>query len=786
MRASDPALVRPLRTPKRSSAPRRTTLRSVDTPPTRPFEVIESKIQPPRLRAGAVSRTALVNRLRVAAWTPVMTVCAPAGYGKTTLLAQWAARDARPFAWVTADERDDDPVVLLRHIAAALDTARPLDPRVLDALRSSNGSIWRSAIPRLGSSVRSLRPSFVLVVDDSHLLRSRESLQALAALADHIPEGSRLVLAGRTMPRLPIPALRANGQLLEIGRDELALSRREAQLLVHETGVDLSVDYLAELVTRCEGWAAALYLAALALRDTGTPGMRNGRVAFRGDDVYVADYVRLEYLSGLRPGTLRFLRRTSVLERLCGPLCDAVLGDEGSSRQLQKIERANLFLVPLDHRRDWYRYQHLFRDLLQRELRESEPELVPILHSRAADWYEAHDEPEAALEHAAAAGDIERTARILTAIALPVYHRGRAAVVEARLEQFEDEGLLDRFPGVALQGAWIHTLRGRATKAERWLRAAENGAFDGVLPDGCTSLHPWLAVLRAAMCRDGAQQMRADAEKALDELPGESLVRPWALIVLGVAKAMLGEPATADGILAQAADEAHRSGATDAGVAALSERSLIAIGQDDPTAAEACTSEAQGLVEQADLGAYATSALALATSARAHLRHGKAVEAKAELEKAERLCPVSAASILPWFAAQVRLELARTYLALRDARAARRLLAEITKILRQWPQLGVLSDHADALRADVDAFPETAASTCVLSAAELRLLPLLATHLSFREIGERLYISRNTVKTQAISVYRKLGVSNRSDAITECDRLGLIDLASVSAEAFAT
>jgi LuxR family transcriptional regulator, maltose regulon positive regulatory protein len=743
--------------------------------PSPPFDVVESKVHVPTLRSGTVSRTALVNRLR-ATLEPIAILTAPAGYGKTTVLAQWAARDPRPFAWVSVDERDNDPIVLLRHVALALHGIEPLPANVLDTLAAPGPSVWTSAVPRLGSALAGFEEPVVLVLDDTHLLRSREGLDAVWTLAQHGSESSLLVLAGRTQPNLPVAALRGRGQLSEIGVDRLALSPHEAQLLLRATSADLSLAIVAELVERCEGWPAALYLAALAMREEhdGAPDL-DQTIQFSGDDKHMADYLRSEYLAQLRPGALRFLRRTSVLERMCGSLCDAVLDDTGSARELEKIERSNLFLIPLDHQREWHRYHHLFRDLLQRELAEREPQLLGLLHTRAADWYELHGDPESALEHSLAAGDLDRVAAIITEIALPSYYGGRIASVERWLSHFEDAALLERYPAVALQGAWMHALNGRAADAERWLDAAERGAFKGTLSDGSTSLRPWIAVLRAALCRDGAYQMLADAETGLCGLPSGSLLRPTALLLLGSAHMLLGENDRGDAFLRGAADEAERLGATDTRMVALSERSLIASARDDPGSAQALALQAQELLDHAHLDEYVTSAIALAVAARAALRHGRWDQARAHLAEAERLRPLLAQALFPWLTLQAQLELARAYLALGDARA-RTLVEEIRSRVDSHPYVGVLADQLDALENDVDAMPEHENGAAVgLTGAELRLLPLLSTHLSFREIGEELFVSRNTIKTQAISVYRKLGVSSRSDAIDRAAVLGLVE-----------
>jgi LuxR family transcriptional regulator, maltose regulon positive regulatory protein len=705
-----------------------------------------------------------------------VVLTAPAGYGKTTVLAQWAVRDSRPFAWVSVDDRDNDPIVLLRHVALALHGIEPLPQKVLDALAAPGPSVWTSAIPRLGSALATFEQPVVLVLDDTHLLRTREGLDAVWTLAQHGSEGSLLVLAGRAAPKLPVAALRASGQLSQIGVDRLALSPNEAQLLLRATSADLNLATVEELVERCEGWPAALYLAALAAREEHDRTHDAERaIHFAGDNTHMADYLRSEYLAKLRPGALRFLRRTSVLERMCGSLCDAVLDDVGSARELDKIERSNLFLVPLDQQRVWHRYHHLFRDLLRRELAEREPHLLGVLHSRAADWYELHGDPESALEHALAAGELDRVAAIVTEIALPAYYGGRISSVEKWLAHFDDPGLLQRFPGVALQGGWVHAVGGRLAEAERWLDAAERGTFTGALPDGCTSLRPWIAVLRAALCRDGVYQMVADAETGLAGLPSGSLLRPTALLLLGSANVLLGENDRGDSFLRSAADEAERLGATDTRMVAISERSLIASARDDPAAAQALALEAQELVDHAHADEYVTSAIALAVAARAELRHGRWDQARAHLAEAERVRPLLAQGLFPWLTLQAQLELGRAYLALGDARA-RGLVEELCDLLRSHPHVGVLADQVDALAKDVDAMPEHGKGAAVgLTGAELRLLPLLSTHLSFREIGEALFVSRNTIKTQAISVYRKLGVSGRSDAIDRAEALGLME-----------
>jgi LuxR family maltose regulon positive regulatory protein len=740
--------------------------------PAPPFDFVTSKVRVPGVRQGSVPRVGLVNRLRAARSSATIVLAAPAGYGKTTLLAQWALRDERPFAWVSIDGRDNDAVILLRHIAVAVAGVGRLDPAVFAALRRPGAAIWRVALPRLAAAMAGLEHPFVMVLDGVDLLESQASLDAVSTLAEQIPEGSLLVLAGRAQPRLGIGRLRAGERLFEIGPDMLALSRREADLMLSATGLDLTETEVANLLARTEGWPAGLYLAGLTLRGRDAETDRSANIT--GQDRYVADYLRSEHLSDLDPETLSFLLRSSVIGKMCGSLCDAVLETEASGVRLESLHASNLFLVPLDDHCEWYRFHHLFEELLRHELAQGHSDEAETLNRRAADWYEEHDDPESALERAAESGDVDRVARIFTSVALPTYHTGRLTAIEGWLDNFPDDAQLAEYPAVGVFGGWIHALRGRPAVAEHWLQAAATGTGQGPLPDGSASARPWLAVVRAGMCHNGIEQMRSDAEEALLDLPRDSQLRPMALTMHGAAHVLAGEAEQGDLILAFAADEAMRLGAADTRLMALSERSLVAAARGDHSGADVLAYQARGLVKDSHLEDYPTTAVELALCARARLRQGRWDEARADIGKAHQHSQ-SLADALPWFAVQARLELARAHVTLRDASAARVLLTEVAAILDGHPLLGVLATQAATLHDQIDMMPTASGPGSGLTTAELRVLPLLQTHLSFREIGERQFVSRNTIKTQAISIYRKLGVSSRSGAIERAAELGLID-----------
>ena len=734
-----------------------------------PFDVVESKLTVPAPEPGAVSRTALVNRLRAAGAFPTVLVVAPAGYGKSTLLAQWAERDVRRFAWVSVDEQDDDPVLLLRHVACALDRIRPLAPELVEALESPTGSVWRRVLPRLTAELSHRSSPVVLVLDGCDRISSEESLAAVTTLIENVSPGSMVALAGRAQPKLPIAALRAAEPVLEIGAYELAFSRREAEILLRGCALELDPEAIAALLERTEGWPAGLRLAALTSHELGTGPLDLAEIT--GDDRYLADYFRAECLARLTPARRRFLRRASILDRLSGSLCDAVLERRGSGAELEAIEGANLFLVPLDRRREWFRFHHLFRDLLRHELDEHEAELVPVLNRRAASWYESHGQSESALGHAQAAGDTDEAARILSSVGLELDVGERLSAVEGWLGRFDDERL-DRYPAAAVHGCRIHALRGRAREAERWLQAAEQGV--AARRKGARSARPWIAVMNAELCPDGPERMRQDAQAALAGLGPDDAWRPSALLALGAAAAILGENDAADSVFAETAEEADRLGRPAIRVAALCERALIAAGRDRHRETEALSAEARRLVAEAELSGHAASALVFATSARSLIRRGQWDRARTDLAAADELRG-SLTYALPWLAAQLRLELGHAYVTLRDRDRAHAILEELRELLLVRPRLGVLVGAAEVLEGAVAAMPVARNASSRLTPAELRLLPLLATHLSFREIGDRLFVSRNTIKTQAISVYRKLGVSSRSAAIARAHELGLVE-----------
>ena len=741
------------------------------------FDLVESKLRSPLPRPGIVPRRALVERLLADSVAPVICVVAPPGYGKTTLLAQWSERKGQRVGWVSIDRRDNDPVVLLSYLAVALDRVQPIDPGVFEALASPGASVEATVLPRFVSAVSATPRPVALVMDHLELLENRECLDAVAELALRLPAGVQLALASRRSPALPVARLRAQGRMMEIGASELAMDQGEARALLDATGAGLSDPEVTELVGRTEGWPVGLYLAALAHK-AGGPRPAS-RFAFTGDDRFIADYLDAELLAHLPDELVQFLTRTAVLERLSGPLCDAVLAARGSGRVLEALEASNLLLVPLDRRREWFRYHQLFRELLLAELERREPELVAALHGRAATWWEANGRPEVAIDHAQAAGDADRVARLVATWAQPAYAAGRVDTARRWLAWFEDQGLVERYPPVAMLGAWMHALVGQPAAAERWADGAErrptppgDGHGAQTPPDGST-IDSHLALLRALLCRDGAARMRAAAETALAGLRPASPWRPAAMLLQGVAELLDGQADRADAVLAHTVEVGRHAAALPAVATALAERCLLAIQGDDWGRAGALASQALAVLAAGKLDDYIMSPVVHAVAARTALHRGEVAEAREHLARAARLRPLLTYAI-PWGAVQAMLELGRSYLALDDVAGAKAVLLQARDILRLRPDLGALPAQVEELRSRLEVARGALPGPSSLSTAELRLLPLLSTHLSFREIGERLYISQHTVKTQAMSVYRKLGASSRSQAVQRLQDIGLL------------
>jgi LuxR family maltose regulon positive regulatory protein len=684
----------------------------------------------PRPARDAIRRPQLVRPLIESGEASVAALVAPAGFGKTTVLLEWAARDPRPFAWLTLDERDDEPMRLVARVT-----------RAVDAVRDRAGADGR----------------FVLVLDDLHVLRAAAARVLLGAIATDLPPEAMLAVASRTEPPLPLARLRAQRMLVELRADRLALSPDEVARVLRAAGEPAGRERVAALARMTEGWAGGLSLVRLA-----------GDGA--GDAPEVAEYVRDEVLAALAPASAAFLRRTSVLEELSGPACDALLGRTGSAAILATLAHEHALLVPIDRRGERYRHHRLLRDALRTLLHQAEPERERALHARAARWHRHAGDGNAALEHALRAGDIRQAAAIAWRDAPADLAHGRFDAVDRRLARFTARQVAASAP-LALTAAARSLASGRGDVAGHWVATAAASSGDDSLAGAA------VAVLRAALAHDGLERARADAVRAAALAPDDGPCRALCCLVSGVAAHLTGDRASA---AVELAEGVRRSAVTAPALHALCLTQLALLEQErgDWEDAAGLLARARAQVDRFGLSAGPASALVFAASAFVGAHRGRVDQARGDLREAARLAG-QLIDYTPWFDVELHVLMGRCALRLGDAGDAELRLEEAARALRRLPEATVPAEWLAEARAGLAAFAAPGCATHgSLTTAELRILGYLPTHLSFREIAQRTFVSGNTVKTQANAVYRKLDVSCRSDAVARARALGLLDAAS--------
>jgi LuxR family transcriptional regulator, maltose regulon positive regulatory protein len=500
--------------------------------------LLATKLYVPAAQPGLVPRPRLTARLDEGAARALVLVCAPAGYGKTVLLADWAGRDEQSAAWLSLDSGDNDPARFWRHAVAALDRARPgTGERLAPLLGPSAPASFQGLVTALINDLAGEQA--LLVLDDYHVISSEQVHASLGFLLEHRPAGVCVVLASRSDPPLGLARLRARGQLTELRAAELRFTPAEAAELLQPAAPALPEASVAALTARTEGWAAGLQLAALSLR--GQADAAAFVAAFTGSHRYVLDYLAEEVLEQQDTQLRTFLLETSVLERLSGPLCDAVTGRQGSQALLEQAERAGLFLVPLDEVRGWWRYHHLFADLLQARLRQGQPGRLPGLHHAAAAWCDAHGLADETIRHVLAAGDAAWAARLIERHYDAIFLRGESATIQRWISALPAELARSR-PRLLLAQAWMALVGGdveaagaRLDAAERAFADAANEPFEPSVGQAASLLANVPAAIplgRAylAVLHGDAEGTAASASRALAALGEEE----WALHSAGV------------------------------------------------------------------------------------------------------------------------------------------------------------------------------------------------------------------------------------------------------------
>jgi LuxR family maltose regulon positive regulatory protein len=705
--------------------------------------LVATKLHAPDVRPGLIARDALVARLEAAAHARLALVCAPAGWGKTVLLAQWREAERRPFAWVSLDASDDDPLRFWSYVVGALRTVIPgFGGAVLATLPNAGSALLEAVLPRLINELAELPEPVVLVLDDLHLIQDPAVHASLGFLLRHLPRTLQLVLTSRADPPLPLARLRAAGELVELRADELRFDGAHAEALLNGSlGLGLGSADVELLRRRTEGWPAGLQLAGLSLRDRADRGafIRG----FAGDDRQIGDYLQ-EVLEGAPEPMREFLLRTSILDRMCAPLCDAVTGSDDGAALLGEAFRSNLFVVALDDQDEWFRYHHLLRDLLRRELARSEPELIRALHARASSWYAREGELDAAIAHAIAAGLIEEATELIS------HHWQQARQIDPRMvSRWLDAlpaGTIEADPRLCLIRGWTAMLMGRLDEVEPMIRASERLGREAMCDD-LGALATKAALLRSCVAYLSGDVGRAQEMALLAERDPAPAAQALSGMLLGMTRYMRGE-----GRAAMAPLERAR-GLTGGGV--LRQMQVTTLGLLACAKAEAgeladadqLALEAEALIDESGFTESPAASLARAARGMVREQRGDFEGAEAAYTRAALLARRDGWMIDLAHALLLHAALRRR---LKDAAGARALALEARRALAGAADPGVLAERLESLERTHQIRPGRApAFDADLSEREIAVLRLLgATSPSARSARSSMCPSTRSSRTR--------------------------------------
>jgi LuxR family maltose regulon positive regulatory protein len=731
--------------------------------------VLKTKLHPPHLREETVDR----RRLALTAGTEpsVVLLVAPPGFGKSTLIAQWQQDRGRPFAWVSLDRGDNDPVVLWRYIVEAI---KRVDARIAEAAAPApqppGGDVLKTVVPQLLNELESTTGDIVLVLDDCHQIANPKCYESLARFVEQAPRRIRLILSSRTDPPIALGRLRASGDLLELRAADLSFTMGEAREFLNETlQLGLTTRAVDVLWERTEGWPAGLYLAYLSLRDA--PDREAFVASFGGSSRHVVDYLSEVVLDSLDDQTRAFLLETSILERICGPLCDAVTGRLGSADLLAELEHENRFLVPLDDRREWYRYHHLFADLLRDELTRRDPDLVPELHRRAAHWFADVGDTGAAIRYAIAAGAFEDAARLVAESYLLTLEWGGVETILSWLEAFPPR-IIAADARLGVVQAWVMSFLNRPEYAKRAIAGALEAGYEGPLPDGASSLEASVALIRAGFPWGHVGEMLAAARKAFElEAKRDSMWRVTVHVQLGFALFLAGAFDEAPFYLVRATELASM---TEQWLNAFAARALLAwlaLYRDDLEEAERWARQGLEVAESHGLSRSPFASLAYTTLGAVRAREGS-------LEEADHLMTRGVEQQRDLGSPLVRavglLALAPVRRELGSPDEARAILAEARALIEESADPGMLGDRLEEVTRSLTPAYRRVNADSELTERELEVLRLLASGMTKREVASTLFLSYNTIHSHSKSIYRKLRAYSRREALDRAKDLGLI------------
>ncbi|MEX1295530.1 MAG: LuxR C-terminal-related transcriptional regulator [Candidatus Limnocylindrales bacterium] len=720
-------------------------------------------------REQAVERTAILDRIERDTDAALVLVVASAGYGKSMLLEQLGQR-VRRSAYLRISERHRDPTVLFQDVARVMDAIEPMPEDILGRISSRSLEPGLQAASRLAQALGNARVPVALLFDDIHLLRDRRAVDAVGVFIDLLPDGMRVVAAGHDASALRLARLQTLGRLIEIGEDDLAFDEDEVRTLAARLELDPSDAHVEAIIEWTRGWPVAVSLAlgsramAASAPSSATAGMERS----------VAEYIRTELLDPLDPEQRAWLLRTSVLDTMSGALCDHALETRGSLSRLRALHHSSLLVQAVDHAGTIFRYHPLLRELLRDTLEAERPDVAKGIAARAAMWCHAEGEPIEALEYARRSGDRDLTARLMAQEVWPLHWTGRIATLERWIEWFDSDGVRDRYPAIAVLAGFICAIDGRRHESELWLAAAEHSPQDAEpMPDGSAAA-AWVAVLRGMILAQGVEAAQADARAAEAGMRGDSPFMPGVRLLSAVASMLAGLHEEATEQAREAVVLAEVRGAIPGFAMATGLEVSLALRSGHRELARRRLEHGLSVIRAAGLEEYVLTFWVHALAARVAVSGGSAKQARQHLAQVHRMRPMSTAAT-PWLAVPARLAAIEALIGLEDVASARTLMREVDDILRIRPRLGSIIADVEAVRTRLDRISDVGAAHWTLTAAELRVLQYLPTHLTFAEIAERLYVSPHTVKSQAVAIYSKLGVSSRRAAIETAVEYGLID-----------
>ena len=693
----------------------------------------------------------------------MVAITAPAGYGKSTLLAEWAASEDRIVCWASVDRFDDDPGALLALLATATQHIAPDGASLASKMRGTSTTLLARSAPLLARSWSTAPAPFALFVDDFHLASSPDCLDAFMVALQGVPDGSLVVIASReTQPHLA--RMRVGGLVFDVDSSDLRMSHDDAQEIFAAAAGSAAPGVVAAAVERSEGWPAGIFLSALASQDSPVETVS-------GETGPIADYLYRECLAGLDPELRDFLVDTAILHELSAELCDHLRESTTAHERLDTALALGLFLTPIAGQQNWYRYHALFREFLIREGERRDSRRMRSLHVRAGDWYEAHGVASPSIEHLIAGGEDTRAVNSAARVSLTMFQRGEVSTLD-RWRSTLGEAVVQSCPPMAVMSAWKSSLFGESPRAEDSAAALERIDATLLPQPARASFEAGRALVRASLCANGPEDMLRNTEFAVQQAPPGT---PWhgpALYLRGEARLLNADRPTAERDLIDAADASAALGNSTALLLAHANLSVLAADREDWDRAAHYAAAGLRTLDESSFEGYPMIVLALAAAARvaAHRDDDQTPRLLARAMRAR----VQSTHTFPHVAIRARLQLALTLRRRGEEEAATQLAREGVFLMRHRPRMGALRRELEEFLTARRAPDPTAPRAAVLTPAEMRLLPYLQTHLTLEEIGRRLFLSRATISSQASSIYRKLAAERRGAAVEAARRLGLL------------